>query len=213
MPKILAAFSQLHFLGCVDGLKCWYRRPYYGIMRLMACKALCTQGKRKFESNRRNVIMHSRNIIALLLTVVLFFAGCQSPSRGRADDNISATQALQHNSELRKAHQHTVITEDWGSLSWLAGKNIGNAEGLVLGRATIKPGKTNPRHRHPKSEEVLYLLKGSIKHTLDDRTIIMHAGDTITIAPGVFHNASCISEEDADMIVVYSEGIRGFELE
>jgi len=157
--------------------------------------------------------MHSRNIIALLLTVVLFFAGCQSPSRGRADDNISATQALQHNSELRKAHQHTVITEDWGSLSWLAGKNIGNAEGLVLGRATIKPGKTNPRHRHPKSEEVLYLLKGSIKHTLDDRTIIMHAGDTITIAPGVFHNASCISEEDADMIVVYSEGIRGFELE
>ena len=110
-------------------------------------------------------------------------------------------------------HQHTVITEDWGSLSWLAGKNLGNAEGLVLGRATIKPGKTNPRHRHPKSEEVLYLLKGSIKHTLGDRTIIMNAGDTITIAPGVFHNASCISEEDADMIIVYSEGIRGFELE
>jgi quercetin dioxygenase-like cupin family protein len=157
--------------------------------------------------------MNARNITALLLTVALYFSGCQSPSRGRADDNISAMQALEHNTELRKAHQHTVITEDWGSLSWLAGKNIGNAEGLVLGRATIKPGKTNPRHRHPKSEEVLYLLKGSIKHTLGDRTIIMQAGDTITIAPGVFHNASCIGEEDADMIVVYSEGIRGFELE
>ncbi|MFC1633477.1 cupin domain-containing protein [Planctomycetota bacterium] len=157
--------------------------------------------------------MNARNIVPSLLTVVLFFAGCQSPSRGRPDENISAMQALEHNAELRKAHQHSVISEDWGSLSWLAGKNIGNAEGLVLGRATIKPGKTNPRHRHPKSEEVLYLLKGSLKHTLDDRTIIMHAGDTITIAPGVFHNASCISEEDADMIVVYSEGIRGFELE
>ena len=157
--------------------------------------------------------MNARNIIALLLTVVLFFAGCQSPSRSRNDDNISAMQALEHHTELRKAHQHTVITEDWGSLSWLAGKNIGNAEGLVLGRATIKAGKTNPRHRHPKSEEVLYLLKGSLKHTLGDRTIVMHAGDTITIPPGVFHNASCISEEDADMIIVYSEGIRGFELE
>jgi quercetin dioxygenase-like cupin family protein len=148
-----------------------------------------------------------------MLTFVLFFTGCQSPSRSRLDNNISAMQALEHNAELRKAHQHTVITEDWGSLTWLAGKNIGNAEGLVLGRATIKADKTNPRHRHPQAEEVLYLLKGSLKHTLGDRTIIMHAGDTITIGPGVFHNASCISEEDADMIIVYSEGIRGFELE
>ena len=157
--------------------------------------------------------MNARNLIAFLLTVALFFAGGQGPSQSRPDENSSAMQSPEQNAELRKAHEHTVLNEDWGSLSWLAGKNLGNAEGLVLGRATIKPGMTNPRHRHPKSEEVLYLLKGSIKHTLDERTIIMHAGDTITIAPGVFHNASCISEEDADMIVVYSEGIRGFELE
>ena len=157
--------------------------------------------------------MNTRNIVTSLLTIVLLFAGCHSSSRSRDDENISAMQALEHNTELRKAHQHTVITEDWGSLSWLAGKNMGNAEGLVLGRARIKSGKTNPRHRHPKSEEVLYLLKGSLKHTLGDRMIMMHAGDTITIPPGVFHNASCISEEDADMIIVYSEGIRGFELE
>jgi prepilin-type processing-associated H-X9-DG protein len=114
---------------------------------------------------------------------------------------------------LRKAEQHAVISEDWGTLCWLASRKIGNAEGLVLGRATIKAGQTNPRHRHPKAEEVLYLLKGSIEHTLGDRAIVMHAGDTITIAPGVFHNASCISEADADMIIVYSEGVRGFELE
>jgi len=157
--------------------------------------------------------MNTRNIVTSLITFVLFFAGCQSPSQSPKDDTISAMQALEHHAELRKAHQHTVITEDWGSLSWLAGKNIGNAEGLVLGRAKIKSGKTNPRHRHPKSEEVLYLLKGSLKHTLGDKMIIMHAGDTITIPPGVFHNASCISDEDADMIIVYSEGIRGFELE
>ncbi len=33
------------------------------------------------------------------------------------------------------------------------------------------------------------------------------------IAPGVFHNATCTGNEDADMIVVYSEGIRRFEPE
>lgn len=38
------------------------------------------------------------------------------------------------------------------------------------------------------------------------------SGD-ITIPPGIFHNAACIGSEDADMIVVYSQGTRRFELE
>ncbi|UCD51115.1 MAG: cupin domain-containing protein [Phycisphaerales bacterium] len=168
--------------------------------------------------------MSVRNIIASPLAVTVFFAGCQSSSRGQLNDNFSADRhqgepvadaapTTELHAELRQAKQHTVITENWGPLTWLAGKEIGNAKGLVLGRATIKPGKTNPRHRHPQAEEVLYLLKGSLRHTLGDRTIIMNAGDTITIAPGIFHNSSCIGEEDAGMIVVYSEGVRGFELE
>ncbi|HUV64275.1 MAG TPA: ThuA domain-containing protein [Sedimentisphaerales bacterium] len=114
---------------------------------------------------------------------------------------------------VRPGREQTVINEDWGSLTWLAGKNIGNAEGLVLGRVTIKAGKSNPRHRHPNCEEVLYLLKGRLEHTLGDQTFTLSAGDTITVGPGVFHNATCIGNEDADMIVVYSEGIRGFEPE
>jgi len=114
---------------------------------------------------------------------------------------------------VRARSKQVVIKEDWGSLSWLAGRKIGNAEGLVLGRVTIKAGKSNPRHRHPKCEEVLYLLKGRLEHTLGDKTFTLSAGDTITIGAGVFHDAACIGSEDADMIVVYSEGIRGFELE
>jgi len=114
---------------------------------------------------------------------------------------------------VRPRGDQVVISEDWGSLVWLAGKTIGNAEGLVLGRVTIKAGKSNPRHRHPKTEEVLYLLKGRLEHTMGEKTFTLSAGDTITIPPGVFHNAACIGREDADMIVVYSEGIRDFEPE
>ncbi len=113
----------------------------------------------------------------------------------------------------RAAAEQTVINENWGSLTWLAGRNIGNAEGLVLGRVTIKAGKSNPRHRHPNCEEVLYLLKGRLEHTVAEQTFTLSAGDTITIAAGVFHNATCIGNEAADMIVVYSEGIREFEPE
>ena len=126
---------------------------------------------------------------------------------------VDTTPTVELQKVLRRADQHTVITEDWGTLRWLANRQIGNAEGLTLGRVTIKAGQTNPRHRHPNCEEVLYLLKGRLRHTLGDKSFTMSAGDVITIAPGVFHNAACIGAEDADMIVVYSQGTRGFELE
>ena len=126
---------------------------------------------------------------------------------------VDTTPTVELEKVLQKADRHTIITEDWGTLSWLASRQIGNAEGLTLGRVTIKAGKSNPRHRHPKSEEVLYLLNGRLNHTLGDKTITMSAGDVITIPPGIFHNAACIGAEDADMIVVYSQGTRLFELE
>jgi len=156
-----------------------------------------------------------KQLLNLLLCLSILLAGC-----ARGQDNSTAlktqvdtTLTAELQKVLRRARQHNVIPEDWGSLTWMASKPLGNVEGLTLGRAIIKPGKTNPRHRHPKSEEVLYLLKGRLNHTLDDKSVTMSAGDVITIAPGVFHNAASIGSEDAVMVVVYSSGTRGFELE
>jgi len=117
------------------------------------------------------------------------------------------------NYPIRTRGEQQDIHEDWGSLTWLAGTKYGNADGLVLGRVTLKAGMSNPRHRHPRCEEVLYMLKGRIVHGLGNESYTLSAGDTITIPAGVFHDAKCISDEDADMIVAYSEGIRLFELE
>ncbi|MHC4431578.1 MAG: ThuA domain-containing protein [Planctomycetota bacterium] len=117
------------------------------------------------------------------------------------------------NYPVRTRGEQQDIHEDWGSLTWLAGTNYGNADGLVLGHVTIKAGKFNPRHRHPRCEEVLYMLKGKIVHSLGNESFTLSASDTITIPAGVFHDAKCIGEEDAEMIVAYSEGIRLFELE
>ena len=156
-----------------------------------------------------------KQLLCLLRCSLIFLAGCAgrqaNPTALKMPGDTTVPAELQD--VLRRAHQHKVIAEDWGTLSWVASKPLGNAEGLTVGRATIKSGQTNPRHRHPMSEEVLYLLKGHINHTLDDKTITMSPGDVVTIAPGVFHNATCIGSEDAEMIVVYSQGTRGFELE
>ena len=147
-----------------------------------------------------------KRLLSFSLCVLMFMAGC-------AGQQADMTGGVKMENVVRRAHQHEVISEDWGTLSWVASKPLGNAEGLTVGRVTIKAGQTNPRHRHPKSEEVLLLLKGRIRHSLGDKMVTMKAGDVITIAPGAFHNATCIGDEDAEMVVVYSEGTRGFELE
>ncbi|MEM7030817.1 MAG: cupin domain-containing protein [Chloroflexota bacterium] len=105
------------------------------------------------------------------------------------------------------------IHEDWGNLLWLASKDIGNADGLTLGRVVIKPGQSNPRHCHPACEEIIYVLSGRLEHTLGDQSYTMGTGDVLPIPAGVFHNATNIGDEDVDVIVAYSDGERGFVLE
>ena len=103
------------------------------------------------------------------------------------------------------------VDESWGSLRWLAGKKIGNASGLTLGRVTIKPGQSNPPHRHPNCEEALYLLHGRLRHFMGAEEAVLEAGDTPVVGAGLSHYAVNIGVEDADMIVAYSAGERGFE--
>jgi glucosamine-6-phosphate deaminase len=106
-----------------------------------------------------------------------------------------------------------IVDEGWGNLNWLANESLTGSRDITLGRVIIRPGRHNRRHRHPGSEEVLYLLKGTLRHSIGDSNVVMNAGDTISIPAGVFHNAVNIGDEDADMIVAHSSGCRDFELE
>ncbi|HPD14519.1 MAG TPA: cupin domain-containing protein [Planctomycetota bacterium] len=105
------------------------------------------------------------------------------------------------------------VEERWGSLTWLAGRGIGNAQGLTLGRVVIRRGMSNPRHSHPNCEEALYLLRGRLRHTMGDAQVVLEPGDTLVLDAGVPHNATSIGEEDAEMVVAYSSGDRGFRTE
>jgi quercetin dioxygenase-like cupin family protein len=102
------------------------------------------------------------------------------------------------------------IDEPWGSLNWLASAGIGNAEGVTVGHVTIQAGCSNPRHSHTACEEVLVLLRGRLEHSIGDETVLLEAGDTLTVAAHVPHGAVNVGDEDAEMIVAYSSGVRDF---
>jgi quercetin dioxygenase-like cupin family protein len=106
--------------------------------------------------------------------------------------------------------QAKCVDEEWGSLCWLASKQIGNADGVTVGRVIIRPGQANPRHSHSTCEEVLYLLAGRLRHFVGKEAILLEAGDTLVVKAHVPHYAVNIGQEDADMIVAYSSGERDF---
>lgn len=103
------------------------------------------------------------------------------------------------------------IVEDWGSLNWLSGGALTGSD-ITVGRVIIKAGRSNPRHIHANCTEVLAMLAGVLEHTIGSDTVVTEAGDTVIVPPGVAHVARNIGQEDADMIVAYPSGLRGFEV-
>lgn len=89
-------------------------------------------------------------------------------------------------------------------IKWLfSGQSAPGAE-QTLGYVVIEPGQKNPLHAHPNCEEVLYLISGELEHSLGDASYRLGPGDAIRVPAGVRHDARCVSQEPAAMVVCYS---------
>ena len=98
---------------------------------------------------------------------------------------------------------------DWGSITWLHSGDFSGSEELTLGEVIIKSGRSNPVHTHSNCEEVLYLIEGELEHSCgDEAPYRLKPGGSICIQRGVPHNARCVSETDARMLVAYSSAYR-----
>jgi mannose-6-phosphate isomerase-like protein (cupin superfamily) len=56
-----------------------------------------------------------------------------------------------------------------------------------LAEATLPPGASTAAHRHPKSEEIYYILSGRGRMTVDAESRNVKPNDAILIPPGVRH--------------------------
>lgn len=114
-------------------------------------------------------------------------------------------------SPVCKAADAESMDAPWGSLRWLASSKIGNSTTMTFGRVTLPAGQGSPMHRHPNCDEILHLLSGKIEHTLEDQRFILEPGDTISIPTGLWHNATVLSETDAELIICFSSADRQTE--
>lgn len=104
-----------------------------------------------------------------------------------------------------------LIAQPWGKLTWLASRSLGNSTTMTFGHVIIPADQTNPRHRHPNCDEILHLLSGRLRHSLNDDSFIMNPGDTISIPAGAWHNAAALDGVDAEMVICFSSADRQTE--
>lgn len=102
-----------------------------------------------------------------------------------------------------------IMQADWGSLTWYASARLGNSQDMTVGKYVIRPGHENPLHSHPNCSEVLVVVRGRIKHRIEDeQEVELAPGDVITLPPDLPHNARNVSDEDAVLFIVFSSGNR-----
>lgn len=102
-----------------------------------------------------------------------------------------------------------VLPFDWGRLYWYASGPQGTSNTMTVGKCVLKPGEANPKHYHPNCEEVLHVLSGRIDHFVDGKGWFkMGPGDTVAIAPNIWHQARNIGDDEAHLFICFSSADR-----
>jgi quercetin dioxygenase-like cupin family protein len=106
--------------------------------------------------------------------------------------------------QIARAHDNTGEDFPWGRLDWFVSGALGNSDKLTVGRCQIDPGQANQPHYHPNCDEVLHVLRGTIRHRLGDEYFEMTEGDTVSIPTGLIHNAQNIGTDRAVLLITFS---------
>lgn len=100
----------------------------------------------------------------------------------------------------------------WGTIAWLANRELtGGSAGLTFGVVTIRPGERNMAHLHSNCDELVYVERGRIEHTLEEASATLGPGDLIHVPQGRRHSAWNLGTTDARLIVVYNTADRRIE--
>ena len=90
------------------------------------------------------------------------------------------------------------------SLEWLADGSLMPGCEMTFGRVQLKPGASNPPHFHPNCQELLFVLQGTLEHTLGMTSVQLSEGSLLHIPQGVIHNARNTGNTSAILLVAYS---------
>ncbi|MBI5388189.1 MAG: cupin domain-containing protein [Verrucomicrobia bacterium] len=103
---------------------------------------------------------------------------------------------------------------DWGEMGWVSRPADTQARSICEIAVTLEPGFGHNFHKHPRQEEVIYVLAGEIEQWLETEKRTLKPGDAVFIPPDVVHASFNVGTQTARLLVVLSPcvGEAGYEL-
>lgn len=98
----------------------------------------------------------------------------------------------------------------FGAVHWISREGDPPGAEMTVGLAVFDAGKSNAEHVHPNCEEVVYVLEGSVEHTLGGQRTMLHAGDLIVVPRGVPHRLINTTDAPVRVYIVFSSPDRQF---
>lgn len=139
----------------------------------------------------------------MVLNAIAWTAKLPVPAEGVQPKGVVVAKSV-----VTRAVERPNAKQAWGELFWHTSAAMKNSQALTTGTAIIKPGQNNPRHYHPNCDEVLHVISGRIEHTMNEVTVEMGPGDTVSIPRGVLHNAKNIGDTDAVLSIAFDSAYR-----
>lgn len=91
---------------------------------------------------------------------------------------------------------------DWGSLIWCCRPADMSVKSLVVVEVTLVPGGGHAFHKHPRQEEVVYVLEGEVEQWLEQEERILQPGDSAFIPAGMVHASFNATQRDAKLLAI-----------
>jgi quercetin dioxygenase-like cupin family protein len=113
--------------------------------------------------------------------------------------------------QIRRGAGGDADATDFGSVAWVSREGDPPGAEMTIGVAVFDAGKSNAEHVHPNCEEAVYVLEGSVEHTLGDQRATLRAGDLIVVPRGVAHRLINTAAAAARCYIVFSSPDRQFE--
>jgi quercetin dioxygenase-like cupin family protein len=103
---------------------------------------------------------------------------------------------------------------EWGSLAWFSSPAASSAKDLVVIEVTLSPGHGHNFHKHPRQEEVIYVIEGEIEQWVDREKRTLRPGDSAFIGADVVHASFNVGTRHAKLLAILGPciGPEGYEL-
>jgi quercetin dioxygenase-like cupin family protein/signal transduction histidine kinase/ligand-binding sensor protein len=104
---------------------------------------------------------------------------------------------------LRYIMNEQMAIFDWGRIEWLYEPNFEDTANLIsIGIQTISPGKMQAKHIHHGDEQVLYILSGTGRQTINGRESLKGPGSIFHITAGSVHETENTGTEPLRELII-----------